>query len=224
MVLWLLALDTLAVDDGAEAGTFFLPESSWAEAVRLPHDSLVLYGFLFRSGGGSLRWFAYRGSPQGPDSLIAEDSLEASEGWVSVQLAQPVSLGPGNLFVGWRGGEPLYYQYYDSRADGYNWFYDGSAWAPDTSLPGDLMIRAVGEMVGVEEGSSPQAPYLVAGPGWLELWWKGPGVLNLYDERGRLLLSISRRWEGKHRIAFPGLGPGVFFVQLGPLKTKMVLR
>ncbi len=222
-MLWVLALDTLAVDDGVEGGQFFLPESSWVEAVRIPHDSLVLWGFLFRSGGGRLRWLAWAGTPQGPDSLIASDSLDASEGWISVNLPQSVYLPPGELFVGWRGGEPYYYQYYDSRADGYNWFFDGASWEPDTALPGDLMIRAFGEEIGVREAEGSKGPYLKAGPGWLELFWQGPGTLKIYDARGSLVLSVSKRWQGRHRLLFPGLGKGAFLAELGPLRAKLVL-
>ncbi|MEO0247983.1 MAG: T9SS type A sorting domain-containing protein [candidate division WOR-3 bacterium] len=207
------AVETLMVDDGIPTGVSGLPLPGGVELVRLPVSQLgrintLLYypGRLLGFETPILHWIVFNddgpgGLPGTPLGFGTATSLYY-DSWYPVNVSsQYIMVNPGHVYVGWMTDTALnpllwYQNWYDSARDGHNYTFSilDSAWVQDTLTPGDYMVRAILETIGVEEGASAgECPHVFPNPSVGTVnFVSGPGrpcFLSIYDAGGRLILE-----------------------------------
>jgi len=206
------AVETLRVDDGAPTGVAGLPIPGDIELVRLPVPKWGrLMTLLYRPGRllgfetPILHWVVFNddgpgGLPGTPLGFGTETDL-SYDSWYPVNVAsQYIVVNPGYVYVGWMTDTSLnpllwYQNWYDSAPDGHNYTFSiqDTAWIQDTLTPGDYMVRAILETIGVEEEGEPGGiPGVFPNPSAGEVnFFLGPGLLGslrVYDAGGRLII------------------------------------
>ncbi len=232
-------VETLRVDDGMASGWAANADTSFREAVFLGvPDSAKILGLMFYPADpdGFLPRLNYMvwapNDSSKPGDLIGQgvaDNLDPDQ-WNYINVEdQNIWVDEAGVFVGWRTtGDTLYYNWYDSFLNGYNWWFDGVFWKQDSTFPGDFMIRAVAEVhYSVNEGQEqvlpgfrvfPGSPY---GPVRLRLSLNRDGHVGIacHDQLGRLAFEMEGEFSaGVHDIIInPGLHRGIYIVSVnGP--------
>ena len=232
-------VDTLQIDDGAEGGKGANGDPNWKEAVKLPvdYESVKLLGLLYYPSnpwGGTPDLTAYvwddNGSEGMPgDVLYGPQVFEDPpyDLWYYVDIsAENITVDSGAVYVGWSDenynpsdSTTLYWNWFDSAYNGYNYWYDGSSWTLDDFFGGDFMIRAVVEILSVNEGSASKPSASVVPGGLLFSVPSGKVKAEVVDIAGRVVFS--GLVSGK---AFVSLGRGVYFYRLGDLRGKALVK
>lgn len=237
------ATETLAVDDGIPTGISALPIPGGVELVRLPVPkwgrlmTLLYYpGRLLGFETPILHWIVFNddgpgGLPGTPLGFGTVTNL-SYDSWYPINVAsQYIIVNPGYVYVGWMTDTSLnpllwFQNWYDSAPDGHNYTFSipDTAWIQDTLTPGDYMVRAILETIGVEEGEgNPGCPLIfpnlsagtvnfVLGPGC-------PGSLRVYDASGRFILR--KEFVGQLSIRLEG---GVYVYMLNGRKGILTVR
>jgi hypothetical protein len=230
--------ETLRVDDGNASGWGGNASSEWREAVRLPvPDSSWILGLLYYPANPDgynpkLHYCLWDDDSDGtPGTLLAEGVITPSyDSWNYIDLSgQGITVNKGFVYPGWSSedqrGDTVYFNWYDSFLDGFNWWYDGALWQPDNAFAGDFMIRAVADVYyDVGEDAPPPAlrfsvyPNPTRGPVSVRLFLpKDERVsLELADMLGRRLFALDNLLRaGAHTITItPSLPPGIYILQV----------
>lgn len=240
--------ETLRVDDGTASGWGGNASSEWREAVALsvPDSSWVL-GLLYYPANPDgynpkLHYCLWDDDDAGePGTLLAEGVINPSyNSWNYIDLAgQGIVVNKGLIYPGWssedQSGDTVYFNWYDSFLDGFNWWYDGALWQADDAFPGDFMIRAVAEVYyDVEEGAPPVVASLSVYPnptrGPLNLRIVLPAdervSLALTDMLGRKVFGLENTLRaGTHSmIIAPSLPRGIYILRVEAGETVFAER
>lgn len=240
--------ETLRVDDGTASSWGGNASSEWREAVALPvPDSSRVLGLLYYpanpDGYNPKLYYCLWDDDAGgdPGTLLAEGIINPSyDSWNYIDLVdQGIVVNKGWIYPGWSSedqlGDTVYFNWYDSFLDGFNWWYDGALWQEDNAFPGDFMIRAVAEVYyAVEEDASPVAASLLVypnptrGPINLRLVLPTDAHVNLglTDMLGRRVFGLENVFQaGIHSITItPSLPRGVYILRVEIGKTVFTER
>lgn len=227
------AVETLAVDDGAPTGIAGLPFPGGIELVRLPVPQIgriktLLYypGRLLGFETPILHWILFNddgpgGLPGTPLGFGTATNLYYNT-WYPVNVSsQYIIVNPGHIYVGWMNDTALnplvwYQNWYDSARDNHNYTFSitDSAWVQDTLTPGDYMVRAILETIGVEEDADPAGcPRVFPNPSSGKVNFVSghgrPVLLRIYNTGGRLI--IEKEFAGRTSVE---LAKGVYVYRL----------
>ena len=232
--------ETLFVDDGTPSGRGANGDPSWREAVQIPvsQDYLVL-GILYFPGdfyGSSPPLTAYLWDDDGSGNLPGTalwgpyvDSSLTYDDWTYIDIsADSIQINSGYIYPGWSDESMadtldtlnMYWNYYDSAFNGYNYWYDGSSWSYDDFFPGDFMIRLVVEPISdVAETDGSRVSVSALRGGLLFSVPAGFAEVRVVDAAGRVVYSD--RVSGTARVS---LRPGIYFWRAGDQDGKAVIR
>jgi len=230
--------ETLRVDDGTPSGWGGNVSPEWREAVCLPvPDSSWVLGLLYYPANPDgynpkLHYCLWDDDDAGnPGILLAEGVINPSyDSWNYIDLSgQGIIVNKGFIYPGWSSedqlGDTVYFNWYDSFLDGFNWWYDGALWQADNAFAGDFMIRAVAEVYyDVQEDTPPPVaslsvyPNPTRGPVNLRILLPADERvrLDLTDMLGRRVFSLDNLMQaGTHTITItPSLPSGIYILRV----------